>query len=407
MADLARWIDENFDALVDAAAQKLSQRESLKTQVSEAVEAFFDGILRTIRTSSQMPINAILIDWLEARSAPTAEEPLGLLQVIITLKQAMWEQIQQRCSRDEAIQLIVTSDNIFNQAIAYMAKLEADALLVDSQSELRRAQLRLEKLDKNKSDFIGVASHELKTPLTLIEGYANMMNSDSSITGDADSRASLMLRGIMGGTKRLREIIEDMIDVSLIDLNLLQLHYQPVWLHRLLDILESDFREVGKQRNLQLVIQRDSVPNQPTYGDPERLFQVLSKVLANAIKYTPDGGSIIVSGRDLPGFADIMIIDRGIGISAANLLRIFDTFSSLGDLSLHSSGKTKFKGGGPGLGLSIAKGILEAHGGTIWAQSPGYDEVKLPGSTFHIMVPMRSAPPDDTMAALFKPKNTS
>jgi signal transduction histidine kinase len=86
--------------------------------------------------------------------------------------------------------------------------------------------------------------------------------------------------------------------------------------------------------------------------------------------------------------------DTGIGMSASHINHIFDAFSSVGDVSLHSSGKVKFKGSGPGLGLPIARGIIEAHGGSIWAQSPGYNEQTCPGSTFHIMIPLRE-PPDD------------
>jgi signal transduction histidine kinase len=115
----------------------------------------------------------------------------------------------------------------------------------------------------------------------------------------------------------------------------------------------------------------------------------------NAVKYTPDGGKIAVRARDLPGFTDITVEDTGIGIDPSNLPHIFDTFSALGDASLHSSGKTKFKGGGPGLGLPIAKGIIEAHGGTIWAESEGYSEQTYPGSTFHIMIPMHTTTPDE------------
>jgi signal transduction histidine kinase len=77
--------------------------------------------------------------------------------------------------------------------------------------------------------------------------------------------------------------------------------------------------------------------------------------------------------------------------AADDLSRIFEKLSTIGDVTLHSSSQTSFKGGGPGLGLAIAKGIMEAHGGTIWAESPGYDEEACPGSTFHIMVPLRSS----------------
>ena len=107
-------------------------------------------------------------------------------------------------------------------------------------------------------------------------------------------------------------------------------------------------------------------------------------------------------GRLLPGFLEVVFQDSGIGIDPENHLRIFEKFGSLGSVSLHSSGKTKFKGGGPGLGLPITKGILEAHGGSIWVESDGYDEVNYPGSTFHILLPIRTAPPDERTSALIR-----
>jgi signal transduction histidine kinase len=109
-----------------------------------------------------------------------------------------------------------------------------------------------------------------------------------------------------------------------------------------------------------------------------------------------------VDGRTLPGFVEIIIEDTGIGIDPDDHTRIFEKFSSLGESSLHSSGKTKFRGGGPGLGLPITKGILEAHGGAIWVESEGYDELKCPGSKFHILLPLRKQPPDGKMAKLFR-----
>jgi signal transduction histidine kinase len=97
----------------------------------------------------------------------------------------------------------------------------------------------------------------------------------------------------------------------------------------------------------------------------------------------------------------VTVEDTGIGISAENQTSIFDKFGQLGRVELHSSGKTKFKGGGPGLGLPIAKGILEAHGGSLWVESPGHDETACPGSTFHMLIPARTEAPDPNMAKLF------
>ncbi|MCA9995577.1 MAG: HAMP domain-containing histidine kinase, partial [Anaerolineales bacterium] len=87
-------------------------------------------------------------------------------------------------------------------------------------------------------------------------------------------------------------------------------------------------------------------------------------------------------------YIDVQITDTGIGINPEDLEAIFRKFNSTSDVKLHSSGKTKFKGDGPGLGLPIAKGIIEAHGGRIWVESPGCDEVRCPGSTFHIELPV-------------------
>jgi signal transduction histidine kinase len=127
------------------------------------------------------------------------------------------------------------------------------------------------------------------------------------------------------------------------------------------------------------------------------LQKVFYHLLINAIKYTPDGGKITISGRqaepnasDLPrGGVEIIVSDTGIGIDSRFHELIFAKFYQTGELELHSSGKTKFKGGGPGLGLAIARGIVEAHHGRIWVESPGYDEVKCPGSQFHVILPLR------------------
>jgi signal transduction histidine kinase len=141
--------------------------------------------------------------------------------------------------------------------------------------------------------------------------------------------------------------------------------------------------------------------NELLFADPERLYQALKNLVSNAVKYTPDGGTITIDGRMLPGFVEITVADTGIGISPEDQEIIFEKFGQLGDVSLHSSGKTKFKGGGPGLGLAITKGIIEAHDGSVWVESEGYDEIKCPGSIFHVLLPMRTQPSDPKLAKLF------
>jgi signal transduction histidine kinase len=170
-----------------------------------------------------------------------------------------------------------------------------------------------------------------------------------------------------------------------------------------LAIAEKELNETVNTRGLILEINPFPGFDEMTFGDPERLFQGLKNLLMNAIKYTPDGGKITVDGRKLPGFIELTIKDSGIGIDVKDHERIFEKFGRIGDVSLHSSGKTKFKGGGPGLGLPITKGIIDAHGGAIWVESEGYDEVACPGSTFHVLLPIIKESPDKRTVKLFKP----
>jgi signal transduction histidine kinase len=212
-----------------------------------------------------------------------------------------------------------------------------------------------------------------------------------------------LLKGVDNGTRRLQEIVDDMVDVSLIDTNMLSLNYQPVWINRLLNVLGDEFRPIAEERGLALEIVDYEGSDKMTFGDDERLFQALRNVISNSVKYTPDGGRVVIDGRLLPGFIEVTVADTGIGIDPEDHMRIFEKFGRLGSVLLHSSGKTKFKGGGPGLGLPITKGIIEAHGGAIWVESDGYDEERCPGSIFHILLPLRDSPPDDKTAKLFSP----
>jgi len=147
----------------------------------------------------------------------------------------------------------------------------------------------------------------------------------------------------------------------------------------------------ARQITLELDPDLSSAP--PILADSELLKKVLDHIIVNAIKYTPDGGSIFINARAVQvdgrgEFCELRIRDTGIGIDPTNHKIVFEKLYQLGKVELHSSGRTKFKGGGPGLGLAIAAGIIKAHKGKIWVESLGYDEEKLPGSTFIIQIPI-------------------
>jgi signal transduction histidine kinase len=288
---------------------------------------------------------------------------------------------------------------IYTHSLSVVVRYEMETRVAHISNELNQVQDKLQRLDDNKSNFISVAAHELKTPLTLIEGYTTMMA--DMIEASGQSQIQSLLKGVDTGIRRLRHIIDDMIDVSLIDNKLLTLNVQPLWITHLLNLLKNELSKTVSDRKQKLLIEEFEGNNLTIYGDTERLYQALYNVVTNAIKYTPDEGTITLSGRMLPGFVEVIVADTGIGISPEYQASIFEKFGQLGRTDLHSSGKTKFKGGGPGLGLPITRGIIEAHGGTIWVESEGFDEVKLKGSTFHILLPTRTEPTDPLITKFF------
>jgi signal transduction histidine kinase len=309
-------------------------------------------------------------------------------------------------SMDDTVELVSKLMPILYYSYEQIAKHESLVRISYYSAKLEQVTADLSLLDRTKSDFISVAAHELKTPLTLIEGYSSMLK-DLVEPFPKKEEISILLGGIKKGIDRLGEMIKDMIDVSLIDNNMLSLKFQPTWLNQLLTGLEFEFKNILEERNIKLDIKSFSGSKEMMFADTERIQQALVNVLSNAIKYTPNGGKIIVDGRILPGFVEVLVKDNGIGIAEEDQIRIFEKFSALGEVSLHSSSKLNYKGGGPGLGLPIAKGILEAHGGSIWVESEGYNEETLPGSTFHLLIPLREQPPDEQVAKLFSASQTN
>lgn len=279
----------------------------------------------------------------------------------------------------------------------------------ETMSNLEKSAADLARLNKMKDSFLGLASHELKTPLTVIMGYSELILTDMADT--ADNTILEMVGNIAGAATRLDNIIKDMVDISMIDEKRLRLKIEPVQINRLVESSVNELKFFFFKRRQEVVVNLDeSIPT--IIGDALRLMQLLSNILGNAIKFTPDGGKIIVSTSakyllrsrqktavshdNVPLSADnehhlyveIAISDTGIGIDREDQSQIFEKFYEIGNIKEHSTGKVAFKGKGAGLGLSIAKGIVDMHGGEIWVESSGYNPERCTGSTFHILLPL-------------------
>ncbi len=321
-----------------------------------------------------------------------------LLYVIIALDDQAWQAGMAELRPDQALPHLHTLSSTLASALAHIARVYHEEVQAGVAAELEKAQGRLAQLDRAKSTFIGIAAHELKTPLTLIQGYSDILLND--VIDPANERAVFIANGLASGAKRLQQIVSDMIAVSMIDNEMLALHFQATSISHILNIVVADLKNEMSDRDVALQIEPFDSAIKPIYADPQRLYDAFGHVIGNSIKYTPDGGHVRIAGRLLsPGqgeesVIEITISDDGIGIAPEHRERVFEKFYGTLDVMRHSSGRTKFKGGGPGLGLVVSKGIIEAHGGKIWLESPGYDEVKRPGTSCHILLPMRASPPE-------------
>lgn len=307
-------------------------------------------------------------------------------------------------------------------------------------TELRDANAKLRRLEKVKSDFIVLAGHELRTPITLIYGYSHLLLS-AGLKNHLPTDMQFMLGQVSGAAARLSSILDDIINVALIDADQLELSFEKLDLGKLTHSVVEHFRQAVQERKQRLeVATMEGLP--PIVGDANYLGRALGNVIGNAIKFTPDGGLIEIwceqvqdplqsqslsreatdtseiplggseipfggsenpfggsenpfGGSEIPfrGCLDLIVRDSGIGIDRDEQDRIFDKFYVLENTDFHSTSDHGYKGGGLGLGLSVVRGIVAAHGGRVFVESRGCDESALPGTTFHIILPLNFTPP--------------
>lgn len=264
---------------------------------------------------------------------------------------------------------------------------------------LEDAKEQMEKLDAVKTDFVTIASHELRTPLAQIRGYTDIMDALNEGGALDQDKMTGLVSNLRKATERMEELITAMLDVSQLDVNAMDLHFTQTSLESVMRMAIEPLTDAIRQRKLTLAAR--GLRGLPVVqADLQRLVQAFRNIVVNAIKFTPDGGKIDITAEvqtaEHPGEQDHILVtikDTGVGIAKENLELIFRKFYRAYDPGLHSTGTYKFMGAGPGLGLTIAQGVVEGHGGKIWAESPGHDMQACPGSTFYVLLPM--TPPED------------
>lgn len=239
------------------------------------------------------------------------------------------------------------------------------------QRRLEASLSELAELDRLKNDFIAITSHELRTPLGLILGHATFLR---ELIGEEHRE---QLEVIIKNASRLKEIIENLSSMDNYETGLARLRQRTISVARVIEDAVASFADMADKRNITLKAElgRDDLFVQ---GDSTKISIAISNLIKNAIMFTDDGGHITVAGQSVPGYIKISVMDDGIGIPAKDLPRIFERFFQV------ESHLTR-KHGGMGLGLSVAKVMIEMHGGRIWAES---EEGR--GSNFSFLLPINA-----------------
>jgi signal transduction histidine kinase len=262
------------------------------------------------------------------------------------------------------------------QDVQYLMMLADEAAVAIEVAQLvvalQKANTDLSELDKLKSDFIAIASHELRTPLGVILGYASFLQEEATSPYYSDLAAK-----VTSSALQLRRIIEDMINLRYLKQKESELNRESVPLSLILNNLEIESLTLVDAHRHKLLV--DYPPDDiRVYVDQTRLSMALNNLINNAMRFTPAGGVIEIKWQIRNNSeAWISISDNGIGIEKQNLERIFEEFYQIED---HMTRKH----GGLGIGLSIARALIEAHGGRIWAESAGLKQ----GATFTVSLPL-------------------
>ena len=248
--------------------------------------------------------------------------------------------------------------------------------------ELEVANKHLTQLDEMKSNFVMLVSHELRTPLASVMAYSSLV----SKLVDDDSRIIKMQTRLNESVERLNKSIGEIIQVFRMMSGQQDIRRTLMPVSAFMDPVLNKILPHAEQRNIEVTV--DSLETLPLLlVDGELMKIVFENVIGNALKFTPDDGKIIISADLNTEGIRFSIKDTGIGVPELEQQRVFDLFHILGELKHHSTSKVAFRGGGLGLGLPIARGIVAAHGGTIKLESPGYDPNTLPGTTCTIFLP--------------------
>jgi PAS domain S-box-containing protein len=294
-------------------------------------------------------------------------------------------------TKDGAIKHVLISSNVLWEGTKFIRTrcFTRDITDLKRAQEERQQFESMKQAEAVKDQVLSILSHELRTPLNAITGFSSLM--EAELAGPLTDQQRRYLNKVQGSAAILLALIEDLLDINGLENGQLKLEPRPMPFSNLAVEVVGQLEPLAASAGHQLTL--DVSPGLPDLvADPKRITQVLLNLINNAIKFTPDGGHITIRTREAGGFLRCDVTDTGPGIAVSDIPRLFKRFAQL-DMS------NSRKKGGVGLGLSISKALVEAHGGQIGVES---DLGK--GSTFWFTLPLTGASVETTDAQAASPR---
>ncbi len=320
-----------------------------------------------------VPLHHPVLAQVLAEEQPVFTRQVSLEQAIDGSPAAA--QVAVPIMRDGAISGLISLEShletaITDEDIAFVQRLADRAAVAIKNARLYE---KIHAVNQAKSEFISVVTHELRLPMTAIKGYNDLLI--GGLTGPLTEQQQQFLQIVRRNINRMQDLISDLSDINRIESGRMKFEYAAFDIRDTVNDVRDSLQEViaGKQQTLTIEMEQGIAE---VYADPKRIGQALTNLVSNAYKYTPEGGEITVRVKEVPGFAQLSVVDNGIGISEENQAKLFTQFFRAEDHAVREQA-------GWGLGLSIVKKMVEAQGGEI-----GFESELNRGSAFTFTVPL-------------------
>ncbi len=282
------------------------------------------------------------------------------------------QDIELLTSLSNQASIALQNAKLYSEVEGFSKKLEKE--VEKATKKLREAYEELKTLDKAKSEFISIASHQLRTPLTAIKGYISMILEKTY--GEIPEKIIKPLQNVSISDERLIKLVNDLLSISRIEAGKMETKFEQISLEEVVVSLVEELKNIAKEKNLYLKFEKPEKPLPKISVDKDKIRQAIMNLVDNAIRYTGKGG-VTIKLKTEGSKMKIAVCDTGEGMTKEEISNLFESFS-------RGTAGTRSWTEGAGLGLYVAKRFVEMHKGKTWAESPGKEK----GSTFYIELPL-------------------